>query len=423
MKKKIAVEELKVGMYVSELDRPHLTPVEFRGFRIGSRTQIDKLKRYCRNVYIEVLPDPPYPANQRPPAGKWPPSRAFSREQQRKLEFEMLKLGATRGEASQKYPDQTTIDQEINTTRPAYEATRALMRKAMPEIRQGADIDMAAIKKVVVPLVASAVRNADALACFTQLRRRFDYTVLHSVRVCLLALAFGRHLGLPIADLITLGMGALLHDIGKTKIPEEILNKPGKLTEEEFELAKKHVQAGVQLLRRTDGIPAVALDVARYHHERHDGSGYPHRLHETQIPYLGQIGAIVDCYDALTSDRVYASAISGHAALQKIYEWRGRLFDKQLVEQFIQCMGIYPIGSVVELRSGDVGVVVSVNRVRRLKPRVKLVLRPDRTPHLPTKTVNLLQAEEGQSYEIERVAEPGAYNIRPSEYLRVTTHH
>lgn len=423
MKKKIPVEELKVGMYVSELDRPHLAPLEFRGFRIRSRTQIDKLKRYCRSVYIEILHDPPYPANQRPPAGKWPPSKAFTSEQQRKLEFEMLKLGATPGEASQKYPDRTTIDQEINTTRPAYEAARTLMRRAMPEIRQGADIDMAAIKKAVVPLVASAVRNADALACFAQLRRRFDYTALHSVRVCLLALAFGRHLGLPIADLITLGMGALLHDIGKTKIPEDILNKPGSLTEEEFELAKKHVQAGVQLLRRSDGIPAVALDVARYHHERYDGSGYPHRLHQTQIPYLGQIGAIVDCYDALTSDRAYASAISGHAALQKIYEWRDRLFDKQLVEQFIQCMGIYPIGSVVELRSGDVGVVVSVNRVRRLKPRVKLVLRPDRTPHLPTKTVNLLQAEESQSYEIERVAEPGAYNIRPSEYLRVTTHH
>ena len=423
MKKKIPVEELKVGMYVSELDRPHLAPVEFRGFRVRSRNQIDKLKRYCRNVYIEILSDSSLPSSQHPATGKWPPSKAFSTEQQRRLEFEMLKLGATPGEMLQKYQDRTTIDQEINTVRPSYEATRALIGKATPEIRQGADIDMAAVKKTVIPLVASAVRNADALACFAQLRRRFDYTSLHSVRVCLLALAFGRHLGLAIADLITLGMGALLHDIGKTKVPEEILNKPTSLTEQEFEIAKKHVQAGVQLLRRSNGIPAVALDVARYHHERYDGSGYPHGLHKTQIPLLGQIGAIVDCYDALTSDRAYASAISGHAALQKIYEWRDRLFDKQLVEQFIQCMGIYPIGSVVELRSGDVGVVVSVNRVRRLKPRVRLVLRPDRTPHLPTKTINLLQAEESQSYEIERVAEPGAYNIRPSEYLRVVTHH
>jgi putative nucleotidyltransferase with HDIG domain len=407
MKKKIPVEELKVGMYVSELDRPHLTPVEFRGFRVRSRNQIDKLKRYCRNVYIEILPDPPYSSSQRPAAGKWPPSRTFTTEQQRRLEFEMLKLGATPGEGSQKYQDRTTIDQEINTIRPAYEAARALMRETMPAIRQGADIDMAAVKKVVIPLVASAVRNADALACFAQLRRRFDYNALHSVRVCLLALAFGRHLGIAVADLITLGMGALVHDIGKMSVPDEILNKPGSLTEQEFEIAKKHVQAGVQLLRRSTGIPALALDVARYHHERYDGSGYP----------------IIDCYDALTSDRAYASAISGHAALQKIYEWRERLFDKQLVEQFIQCMGIYPIGSVVELNSGDVGVVVSVNRVRRLKPRVRLVLRPDRTAYRPTKTVNLLQAEEGQSYEIERVAEPGAYSIRPSEYLRVATHH
>jgi putative nucleotidyltransferase with HDIG domain len=423
MKKKIPVEQLKVGMYVSELDRPQLTPLEFRGFRIRSQTQIDKLKRYCRSVYIETPQDHSHPNGQRPTAGKWPPSKAFTSERQRKLEFEMLKLGATPGDTSQQYQDRTTIDQEINTSRTAYEATRTLMRKAMPEIRQGADVDVGGVKKAIVPLVASAVRNADALVCFAQLRRRFDYTALHSVRVCLLALAFGRHLGLPIADLITLGMGALLHDIGKMKVPEDILNKPGSLTEDELELAKKHVQAGVQLLRRSNGIPAVALDVARYHHERYDGSGYPHRLHTRQIPYLGQIGAIVDCYDALTSDRPYALAVSGHTALQKIYEWRDHLFDKQLVEQFIQCMGIYPIGSIVELRSGDVGVVVSVNRVRRLKPRVRLVLRPDRTPYLPTKTVNLLQTEDSQSYEIERVAEPGAYSISPAEYLRVTTHH
>jgi HD-GYP domain-containing protein (c-di-GMP phosphodiesterase class II) len=208
-------------------------------------------------------------------------------------------------------------------------------------------------------------------------------------------------------------------------VADELLNKPGPLSEVESELVIKHVQLGVQLLRRIEGLPAPAIDVVRYHHERYDGSGYPHRLTKTQIPYLGQIGGIVDYYDALTSDRAYARGISGYTALQKIYRARERDFDPKLAEQFIQCMGIYPIGSVVELNSGDVGVVVSVNRVRRLKPRVRLVLRPDRSPHRPPKTVNLVQhtTDAGQSYEIEHVPEPGAYGIVPAEYLRVSGHH
>ncbi len=425
MKKKIAVDDLRIGMYVSELDRAEPVPAAFRGFQVRSQTQIDKLKRYCRHVYINIPDKPAYPGSRRPAAGKWPPSRPFTSEQERKAQFEILKLGATPGAVALKYPDQTTIEQEISTIRPAYDALKVFVRNAMQNIRQGGGLDSGDVKKVVVPVVASAVRNADALVCFAQLRRKADYTTLHSVRVCLLALAFGRHLGLGIPDLITLGIGALLHDIGKMSVPEELLNKPGPLSEAERDLARKHVQAGVQLLRRIQGLPAPAIDVARYHHERYDGSGYPHRLSQQQIPYLGQIGGIVDCYDALTSDRVYAAGISAYTALQKIYGARERDFDPKLVEQFIQCMGIYPIGSVVELSSGDVGVVVSVNRARRLKPRVRLVLRPDRSPYRPPKTVNLMQTTEdtGESYEIEHVPEPGAYGIVAADYLRVSGHH
>ena len=425
MKKKIAVDDLRVGMYVSELDRAQPGPPAFREFQVRSQTQIDKLKRYCRHVYINIPDNPAYPASRRPAAGKWPPSRPFTSEQQRKDQFEILKLGATPGNVALKYPDQTTIEQEISTVRPAYDALKVFVRNAMQNIRQGGGLDSGDVKKVVVPVVASAVRNADALVCFAQLRRQADYTTLHSVRVCLLALAFGRHLGLGIPDLITLGLGALLHDIGKMSVPKELLNKPGPLSEAERDLARKHVQAGVQLLRRVQGLPAPAIDVARYHHERYDGSGYPHRLSKHQIPYLGQIGGIVDCYDALTSDRAYAAGVSSYTALQKIYGARERDFDPKLVEQFIQCMGIYPIGSVVELSSGDVGVVVSVNRARRLKPRVILVLRPDRSAYRPPKTVNLMQTTEetGESYEIEHVPEAGAYGIVAADYLRVSGHH
>lgn len=425
MKKKIPIDDLRVGMYVSELDRTELVPTAFRGFSVRSQTQIDKLKRYCRHVYVDVPDSLPYPGSRRPAAGKWPSTRSLTTEQERKLQFEILKLGATPDAAAQKYQDQTTIEQETSTIQPAYDALKVFVRKAMQDIRQGGGLSSDDVKKAVVPVVASAVRNADALVCFAQLRRKADYTTLHSVRVCLLALAFGRHLGLGIPDLITLGIGALLHDIGKMSVVDELLNKPGPLNKAERDLVRKHVQAGVQLLRRIEGLPPAAIDVARYHHERYDGSGYPHRLSKNQIPYLGQIGGIVDCYDALTSDRAYAPGISGYTALQKIYGAREREFDPKLVEQFIQCMGIYPIGSIVELNSGDVGVVISVNRARRLKPRVRLVLRPDRSPHRPPKTVNLMQntSDTGESYEIEHVPEPGAYGIVAADYLRVSGHH
>ena len=167
---------------------------------------------------------------------------------------------------------------------------------------------------------------------------------------------------------------------------------------------------GTEILQDTKGIPEGAIDVARHHHERYDGSGYLNGLEKDQIPLFGKIGGLVGCYDSLISDRVYNVATSAHTALKQIYEWHGKLFDSKLVENFIQCMGTYPIGSVVELNTGDVGVVISVNRVRRLRPRVRLALRSDRTPYRPPKSINLMQdlSEEGRPFDIDRVHEPGA---------------
>lgn len=426
MKKRIAIEELKVGMYVSELDRPQLeSSPRFRGLWIRSQAQIDKLKRYCQYVYIDVPKSYPYPSSRRPASGKWPPSKAFTTEQERKLEFEILKLGATPQDMTRQYPDQTTLEEEVNTIRACYEETKDLVKTIMQDARRKKEIDATRVKAVVALLVQSIIRNANALVCFAQLRKKEEYTTLHNVRVCVLALALGRHLVLNPKDLDILGIGALLHDIGKMKVPSEILNKPESLTQREFELMKNHVRWGVQVLKNTKGIPNAAIDVARYHHERWDGSGYLSRLKKDRTPYFGQIGGIVDCYDALTSDRIYGAAISAHDALKRIYEWRNKEFSVALVEQFIQCMGIYPIGSVVELNTGDVGVVVTVNRVRRLKPRVRLALKPDKTPYRFRKTINLMHdtTSEGRPVEIDRALEPGAYAVNPIEYLPITVHH
>jgi putative nucleotidyltransferase with HDIG domain len=241
------------------------------------------------------------------------------------------------------------------------------------------------------------------------------------MRVCILALSFGRHLGLEKHELNLLGLGALLHDIGKMKVPADILDKPGALDDKEYEIVKSHVPRGVEILEDNAGIPRPAIDVARCHHERYGGSGYVLGLKGDLIGMFGMIGGIVDCYDAISSDRAYHTGMSAHTALKKMYEWRNRDFHSGLVEQFIQCMGIYPIGSVVELNTGEIGVVVTMNRQRRLKPRVNLVLQADYYP-IPNATVIDLMSyktRDGRPCEIDRVLEPGVYGINPVQYLPI----
>lgn len=315
------------------------------------------------------------------------------------------------------------LEQELGEAREHHAIARTLIYQILDDVRSGKNIDSIRAKQVVAELTDSVIRNPDALTCFIQLKKKDEYTALHSLRVCILALAFGRHLGLDRDTLQILGLGALLHDIGKIKVPTDILNKPGSLTDHEFSLMQSHVPRGVELIEKMSGIPRPALEVARCHHERYNGSGYISGLKGEGIGFFGMIGGIVDCYDAITSDRAYRSGLSAHTALKQMYEWRSRDFHPALVEQFIQCMGIYPIGSIVELNTGEIAVVVTMNRVRRLKPRVTLVLNANCTPINPPVTVDLMdhKTSDGRPCEIDRVLEPGIYGIDPVLYLPVSS--
>jgi HD-GYP domain-containing protein (c-di-GMP phosphodiesterase class II) len=205
------------------------------------------------------------------------------------------------------------------------------------------------------------------------------------------------------------------------RVPNEILNKPARLTDREFELMKSHVPVGVDILEKSKGIPAASIEVARSHHERFDGSGYAIGSRSDQIGLFGQIGSIVDFYDAITSDRAYHSGVSAHDALRKLYGLRGTEFDPTMAEQFIQCMGIYPIGSLVELNTGGVGVVISVNRDRRLKPCVALVLNSDKRPFdRQRKILDLMHQPDSAPHspiEIKTVLPSGTYGINPVQHL------
>ena len=423
MKKKIPVEDLRPGMYVSELDRHWRdTPFLFQGFEITSEEEIGELKRHCKHVFIDtdegsdVSPKP-----RRVTATSFTAVASGDNSKERVIHLEkVVENFAPWHRHAPRYQDLITVDEEIGQAKIVVTKTREAVYDIMEDVRLGRSIDTSGAKKVVADMVDSVIRNPDALMCLNQLKNKDEYTALHSLRVCVLALAFGRHLDLSDEELNLLGLGALLHDVGKMKVPNDIINKPGKLTEEEFNLMKSHVPCGVDILEQTHGIPSIAIDVARFHHERYAGGGYAIGVKGEDIGLFGTVGAIVDCYDAITSDRSYHAGMSAHDALKKMYSWRGRDFQPVLVEQFIQCMGIYPIGSVVELSTGAIGVVISVNRTRRLKPRVAMVLNPDKTPFTPAKVIDLMHQEgagPGREVEIRKVLPPGAHGVLPTKYI------
>jgi putative nucleotidyltransferase with HDIG domain len=420
VKKKIGVQNLRLGMYVSELDRPWIeSRFLFQGFEIRTQEELDELARLCKYVYIETEVEykDGKPRPRRPVSVGAPAADEFAAK---RIGFEILDKFATPHPGKPPhYPDQLPVEQELPQAREISKETKDLINNIFEDARMGRSFDSKTAKAAVGGMVGSILRNPDALVWFSQLKNRDEYTAEHSLRVCILALTFGRHLELPETELNVLGLGALLHDIGKMKIPTEILNKPGRLTPEEFELMKSHVPRGVEILQSRGDIPLAAVDVARSHHERFDGSGYAFGLSGAKIGLFGQIGAIVDSYDAITSDRSYHKGMSSHDALRKMYEWRRKDFHEKLVEQFIQCMGIYPIGSVVEMNTGSVGVVVSVNRTWRLRPRVALVLddakQPYQSPHIIDLTNEDLHGSK--AVVIRHVLPAGSFGINPIEYL------
>ncbi|MDH3309926.1 MAG: HD-GYP domain-containing protein [Gammaproteobacteria bacterium] len=422
MKKKIFVQDLRPGMYVSELDRHwRETPFLFQGFEIESDEQIEQITRYCKHVFIDTEQSYLINPKHRPANNKPRPAAAPAVEEKRIVKLEKVLDRFTPGHRRPpRYQDVTTLEEELGHAREIVTETRETVYNIMGDVRLGRSINTTAAKKVVADMVDSVIRNPDALMCLNQLKDKDEYTALHSLRVCVLALAFGRHLDLSDVELNLLGIGALLHDIGKMKVPNEIINKPGKLTDEEFSLMKSHVPHGVEILEQTHGIPSIAIDVARYHHERFSGGGYAAGYKGEEIGLFGSVGAIVDCYDAITSDRSYHNGLSAHDALNKMYSWRGRDFQPILVEQFIQCMGIYPIGSVVELSNNSIGVVVSINRARRLRPKVALVLNSDKQPYTPSKVIDLMDPslETGSTkLEIRKVLPPGEHGVIPTKYI------
>ncbi len=345
----LPVSGLKVGMYVRELDRPWLeTPFILQGFPIRSVEDIEEIAKHCEWVIVEVGEEVWQPAQERV-------------------------LQEARKPRTLDYTPSTISKEELGNAKAAHQNARALTRSFMDDVRLGRGIDIKEVKATVSECVRSVLRNPDAMMWMSRLRSKDEYTSEHSLNVGLLAITFGRHLGASEEDLNKLGVAGMLHDVGKMQTPNDILLKEAKLSDEEFQLMKMHAQQGRDILLAHRNIYHGAIDVAYSHHENLDGSGYPRGLKSGGITDFTRIVALCDVYDAITSDRAYKKGASSLNALKIIQDEAGKKFDVRLAQEFIECIGLYPPGSIVELHNGEVGIVVGTNYRHRHLPKVMIV--------------------------------------------------
>lgn len=403
----LPVEDLRIGMFVCRLDRPwEGTPFPLQGFLVQTPAQLAALRELCTHVVIDELQsaETARPALQTLGAPQSSPAAM------------RMALGPWYGKTQ--YVDTVPLREELPRARKAQEDLHAFVVRVLDDLRQGRKLGIAEVDAAVLPVVESVLRSADAVFWLNSLRRRGAYEYNHALNCTALAVAFGRHLGFPEDKLQRLASGGLLLDVGKAQLPDEVLNHPGPLDAEKFALVKRHVEYSMGILGDSGSRSFEIRSMVEAHHERFDGSGYPKGLKGNEIPIYGRIAGLIDAFDAMTSDRPYRQGIAHHEALQQIYRSRDQLFQAELVEQFIQCIGVYPTGSLVELSSGEVAIVMQQNRSRHLCPRVMVLTTPDKIlagsfRELELETVADLPGEA--AVRIAHTLEPGAYGLDPTE--------
>jgi HD-GYP domain-containing protein (c-di-GMP phosphodiesterase class II) len=393
---KVDVRDLVPGMYVCRLDRPWTeTPFPLQGFLIETTDEVRELTRLCRHVFVDtersVAPD----------------------VLRRRAQSDSRDPAALRNTVT--YSDSRTIEEELPLARDAHENAARLVESVLDDVRAGRTPSAVAIEEAVAPIVKSVMRSRDAFFWFESLRKRDSYSYGHAISCCAFAAAFGRHLGFPANILTELSTGALLMDIGKAVLPDALLMRDGALYDAEWRTVRTHVATGLKVVADS-GITSDAVhSVIATHHEREDGSGYPNGLAGANIPLLGRIAGIVDSFDAMTNDRPYRKALAQHVALQQLYLSRNTLFQGELVEQFMSCLGVYPTGSLVELSTGEVAVVMAQNQARRLRPRIMVLTTADKAFDARLQTFDLMMqssaSESGEASFIVRALERNAYGL------------
>jgi HD-GYP domain-containing protein (c-di-GMP phosphodiesterase class II) len=378
---------LRFGMYVAELDRPWTeTPFMFQGFYLRTPQQLEGLRKYCRHVLIDVERSEPDALRQGASTASAASAPGF----------------AIRGNAS--YPDRANIKGEFRHAKEVYAQGAKAMKELFHPIESGGSaLDAEELQLSMARLADSVVRNPDALLLMSKMREKTVAAHARALQVSIYMMVFGRFLGLEREEIGLLGLLGLLQDIGKTRMPAALLEKTGPLTPQESETVKKHVDLSAHILGITSGLPPKLASLSLLHHERQDGGGYPRGLKAYQIGLYGSIAAICDTYDALMTVRPYAGEHSPSAAVQILLKESGAGFHAQLVEQFVLCLGAFPVGCVVELNSGEVGIVIAENAAERLKPVVMVGLDRAGKPLGRPQILDLARNPRSSTNELYRV--------------------
>jgi HD-GYP domain-containing protein (c-di-GMP phosphodiesterase class II) len=314
---------------------------------------------------------------------------------------------------------QVPIEVELPQANQTYTTTRQVFSELIKDIRSNRPLETEQLRDAADQMVESASRNPDALLWMAKLKRTDRYSYDHAIDVSVHLTVFGLHLALPQEQIRLLAMAGLMQDLGKIRLAPSLLKKEGLLDDDERRQMEQHVDWVGEIMGRMTDVPKQLVAIVNCHHERWDGSGYPQHLAGDKISLHAQMSGIVDSYCAMVMDRPYAGAISAQAALEQIAAMRGGKFSPDLVDQFIQCLGIYPVGTLVELNTGEVAVVIEQNRIRRLKPRVLVLLGPDKSRNPHPNTLKLIYdpvALGNEPYRIVTALPKGSYGLDPRDF-------
>lgn len=425
----VSVGDLKLGMFVSEPDCPWLElPFALQGFVISRVEEIETFRSKCRFVVIDRTLS----------VGDWHAEAKRERDPPRRaVPVAAVATVAREKTVFRRPPPQTVEVAELRTRRqrflnflhelddndharelarelvqvePAFDELSGALQHTVETLEEGGSVDVGYVREGLRDILGSLERNADAVTWLLQLKRMDEYSFDHAMEVSVNMMRLGSHIGWRKKYLLNLGFAGLLQDVGKTRLPPELLAKTGALTAEERETVHSHVASSLELLYEQSGLPTEVMVIVSRHHERWDGSGYPRGLRSDDIGLAAEIAGLVDSFCAMLKDKPYRPALGHQEALEELYALRGTQFNTVLMEQFVQCIGLYPVGGLVELDSGEVGVVIQQNQVQRSRPRVLLTLDADKEPVRIYTVIDLREAAHADC-RIVRSLPSNAYGL------------
>jgi putative nucleotidyltransferase with HDIG domain len=392
---KIAISQLKPGMYVVAItNETTAITVKSEGYVLSKET-IAKMKK---SGVSQVVVNP------------------NKEKKTNKIDRILPDIKSTPLSSKKEAKTEVSLESEMRKASSLYNDAKSVQEKILQHITKGKEIDVGEVQKNTDAIVSSIFRNQDALCCMSRLRFKDQYLVEHSLNVSILISIFAKHLNIEKNIIEQLSLGAFLHDIGKILIPSEILNKPGKLTEQEYEIMKNHVNLGIKALQDTPNIPDIAQSIILQHHERIAGHGYPNQLSNEQISQYGRMIAIVDSYDAMTADRVYKVGMHPIKAFKILIKESPESYDTELVEQFVQCLGIYPVGTLVKLNSGKLGLISKLNKSKPLNPFIRVFYNTRLNQNIAMEEIDLSQSKYQD--QIDCCIKPEEFSINLVKFFK-----